>query len=105
MAVMLLLLAALAYQVALVVWQLIPAPEQTATQQQSQVTRVNNNKNASANFRQQANAISRAFLFGKPDVKTAVVQAVEQAPKPSLITSCAGSIFQPRSACHRRSSK
>ena len=84
MVVLLLLLAALAYQVALVVWQLIPAPEQAATQQQSQVVRANNNKNASANFRQQANAISRAFLFGKPDVKTAVVQVVEEAPETQL---------------------
>jgi type II secretion system protein C len=84
MVVLLLLLAALAYQVALVVWQLIPAPEQAATQQQSQVARASNNKNASADFRQQANAISRAFLFGKAEVKTAVVQAVEEAPVTQL---------------------
>jgi len=93
MVVLLLLLAALAYQVALVVWQLIPAPEQSATQQQSQVVRVNNNKNASADFRQQANAISRAFLFGKAEVKTAAVQAVELAPETQLNYKLRGIYF------------
>jgi len=91
--VLLLLLIALAHQLALVVWHFIPAPEQTVSQQSVQVTRANNNNNASANFRQQANAISRAFLFGKPEVEKAVVQQVEAAPETQLNYKLRGIYF------------
>ena len=66
LAVLLLVLAALAHQVSLVIWQFIPTPEQGATQQRAQVVRNGATAKAGVNFQQQANAISKAFLFGKP---------------------------------------
>ena len=93
--VLLLVLAALAHQVALVVWQLIPTPEQTVNQQPSQVVRSNNNQNAGANFRQQANAISRAFLFGKPEVNKALVEEVKEAPETELNYKLRGIYYSP----------
>ena len=91
--VLLAVLAALAYQVSLVVWQFIPSPEQAAGQQRTQVVRGAADK-AGANFQQQANAISRAFLFGKPAVE-AVIVTVEEAPETQLGYKLRGVYFSP----------
>ena len=72
--VMLLVLAALAHQVSLVVWQFVPAPGPVAAMQRVEVALANTAGNSGASFQQQANAISREFLFGKPEViKTVAV--------------------------------
>jgi type II secretion system protein C len=92
--VLLLVLAALAHQVSLVVWQFIPAPEQTATQQRPQAVRSGTTAKAGASFQQQANAISKAFLFGKAEVK-AVVVVVEEAPETQLGYKLRGVYFSP----------
>ncbi len=92
--VLLLVLAALAHQVALVVWQFIPASEQAATQQRTQVVRSGTTAKPGANFQQQANAIGKAFLFGKAEVETAVVE-VEVAPETQLGYKLRGIYFSP----------
>ena len=81
--VLLLVLAALAYQVSLVVWQFIPAPMHNANQHPTQVVAGVATSKAGANFQQQANAIGRAFLFGKAAVEVALVKA-EEAPETQL---------------------
>jgi type II secretion system protein C len=91
---LLLLLAALAYQVSLVVWQLIPTPDQVASQQHTQMVRSGVTDKARPSFQQQANAISRAFLFGNPVVQAVVVE-VEEAPETQLGYKLRGVYFSP----------
>ena len=91
---LLLVLAALAYQVSLTVWQVIPAPKQVASQQRAQVVRSGATDQSRTNFQQQANAISRAFLFGNPVVETVVVE-VEVAPQTQLGYKLRGIYFSP----------
>jgi type II secretion system protein C len=92
--VLLLVLAALANQVSLVVWQFIPAPDPIANQQREQVVRSAVPGKVGANFQQQANAISRAFLFGKPVVEAVEVK-VEEAPETQLGYKLRGIYFSP----------
>lgn len=73
----LLLLATLAHQVSLAVWHLVPMPQQPVAAQQDQVARNTSADSTGSDFRQQAAAISRAFLFGKAEKKADVVQQEE----------------------------
>ena len=91
--VLLLLLAALAHQVSLVVWQLVPFPAATMGQQSMPLVRSSDAVDAGANFRQQANAISRAFLFGKAEVEKKTVAVVEEAPETQLNYKLRGIYF------------
>ena len=93
--VLLLVLAALAQQVALVVWQFIPAPASVAAMQQVLVTPGNSDSNTGTNFQQQASAISQAFLFGKPEVVQAVAVVVEEAPETQLNYKLRGLYYSP----------
>ena len=92
--VLLLVLAALAHQVSLVIWQLVPVPEQATTQQRAQVVRSGTTDSAGANFQQQANSISKAFLFGKAEVKAAEI-VVEEAPETQLGYKLRGLYYSP----------
>jgi len=92
--VLLLVLAALAHQVSLVIWQFIPTPEQAATQQRAQVVRSGATAKPGASFQQQANAIGRAFLFGKAEVEVVEV-VVEEAPETQLGYKLRGVYFSP----------
>jgi type II secretion system protein C len=92
--VLLLVLAALAFQVSMVIWQLMPTPEQAANQQHAQVVRSGATEKAGANFQQQAKAISRAFLFGKAEVEAVVVE-VDKAPETQLGYKLRGIYFSP----------
>jgi type II secretion system protein C len=92
--VLLLVLAALAHQVSLVIWQFIPTPEQAATQQRAQVVRSGTTAKPGASFQQQANAIGRAFLFGKAEVEVVEV-VVEEAPETQLGYKLRGVYFSP----------
>jgi type II secretion system protein C len=94
LAVLLLVLAALAYQVSLVVWQLVPSPQMAMDQQTMPAVRNSATADTGANFQQQANAISRAFLFGKAEVKQQVV-AVEEAPQTQLNYKLRGVYYSP----------
>ena len=95
LAALLLLLAALAQQVSLIVWQLVPAPEVHAGQRPSTVVRSASPAQASANFQQQASTIARAFLFGRPQAKQEVVEVVEEAPLTALNYKLRGVYFSP----------
>jgi len=75
--VTLLLLAALAHQVALAVWHLVPVPQQPNAIQQTRIERSSATTSDGSDFRQQAAAIGRAFLFGKVEQKAAVVEVEE----------------------------
>lgn len=76
--VTLLLLAALAYQISLVIWQWVPAPELTMTQRDRAVSSVAS-VDSGAQFQQQAAAIDRAFLFGKAAARAVAVNIEEVA--------------------------
>ena len=94
LAVLLLVLAALAHQVSLVVWQLVPSPQVAMDQQTMPQVRGTGAADTGSNFQQQANAISRAFLFGKVEVvqKAAVV---EETPETRLNYKLRGVYFSP----------
>ena len=77
-------LAALAYQISLVIWHHFPQPGQSASVQAASTVRNAATGKAADNFLQQASAISQVYLFGKPEVKAAVVQKVEEAPETQL---------------------
>ena len=92
-AVVLLLLAALAQQVSLVVWQLVPMPEAQANQRSPAVVRNQATTESSANFQQQARQIGQAFLFGRPQARKATVEKVEEAPQTALNYKLRGIYF------------
>ena len=94
-AVLLVLLAVLAHQVSLVIWQLVPAPpipSSLAPITQSPATGV---QAGGTNYQQQASAISQTFLFGKAEVKQTRVQVVEEAPETQLNYKLRGIYFSP----------
>ena len=94
--VLLLILAALAYQLSLVVWRFVPVPEQ-ALPQAPGVPAVSGGGEVgrpSANFQQQASAIGRAFLFGKIEV-AAPAPVIEEAPVTQLNYKLRGIYFSP----------
>ena len=94
---LLLVLAALAHQVSLIVWQLIPAEEQpgvmpvaSAVQNSAQAS-----GNSGANYQQQAAAIGKAYLFGRAEVKAAPQPVVEDAPETQLNYKLRGTYYSP----------
>lgn len=82
--VLLVLLAALAQQVALVFWQLYPLPDSVQPASSGPVVRPSNTVQAGVDPVQQASVINRAFLFGKPNVEKVVEVQVEEAPETRL---------------------
>ena len=85
--VLMLVLAALAHQVSLVIWQLVPEPEVNFSDTPISNVQGQAAATVAASFQQQAGEISRAFLFGKPEVKKAVQPVVTEAPKTELKSS------------------
>ncbi len=94
LAVTLLLLAALAHQVSLVIWQLVPMPPQAVSAQSNQIVRSTGGRDDSANLQQQAAAIGRAYLFGKAEQKVVEVQ-VEEVAETKLNYKLRGIYFSP----------
>ena len=94
-AVLLVLLAALAHQVSVVVWQLIPSPQVAMNQQTLPQVGSSDAVDTGANFQQQASAIGRAFLFGKVEIKQKASAVVEQAPETQLNYKLRGVYFSP----------
>jgi len=93
--VLLLVLAALAQQVALVVWQLVPTEEQAgllpvAGRQQDSASA---SAAAGVNYQQQASAIAHAYLFGRAEVQAAVVVEPEEAPETQLNYKLRGTYY------------
>jgi len=91
---LLLILVALAHQVSLVLWRFVPVPEQASSLPSTVVTRVAATRDTSADFRKQASAISRAFLFGRAVADKKVEVAVE-APRTQLNYKLRGIYFSP----------
>ncbi len=89
-----LMAAALAHQVALGIWRFIPAPQQDTSEAPAPVARNATADKAGADFQQQANAIGKAFLFGKVEAETAEVE-VEEAPETQLGYKLRGIYFSP----------
>lgn len=92
--VTLLLLAALAHQVSLVIWQLVPMQSHTVSVQSNQIERSTGGGNDGADFQQQATAIGRAFLFGKAEDKVIEIP-VEEVAETSLNYKLRGIYFSP----------
>ena len=84
LAVLLVLLAALAQQLALAFWQLYPLPESARVTPSGPILRADDTARVGADFQQQASAIGRAFLFGQPEVAQVVEVQVEEAPETQL---------------------
>ena len=94
---LLLVLAALAHQVSLIVWQLIPAEEQPGVLPVAGVVQnsAQASGNSSANYQQQATAIGRAYLFGRAEVEATSQPVVEDAPETQLNYKLRGTYFSP----------
>ncbi len=80
--VLLTILAALAYQVSLLVWHYYPAETASIEESTEMLDRPNSAQSA-VNYQQQASSIGQAFLFGKPTVDKVEV-IVEKAPETKL---------------------
>ena len=93
--VLLLVLAALAQQLSLIVWQLLPVPDVSANQEPVEVVQNAAPVDSGTNFQQQANVISKAFLFGKAQVEQKPAVVVEEAPQTELNYKLRGIYFSP----------
>jgi len=92
---MLLVLAALAHQVSVLVWHLVPEPQIDASPLPAPVVPVASAENSGADYQQQARAIGQAFLFGKAAVEQKPVEVVEEAPQTKLNYKLRGVYFSP----------
>ena len=97
LAVLLLVLAALAQQVSLIIWQLVPTQEQASTMPAAGDGRgaVNSGAGKGVNFEQQAAVIGRAYLFGKDEVQAAKPVDAEEAPETQLNYKLRGTYYSP----------
>jgi general secretion pathway protein C len=93
--VLLLVLAALAHQVSLLVWQLVPTPPLTNQLAAAPMGGAGEAQSGAANYQQQASAISQALLFGKAEVAQMPVQVAETAPETQLNYKLRGIYFSP----------
>jgi len=97
LAVMLLVLLLLAYQLAITFWRFIPEPDlfnqsNIINQSQGGVVKQNQQSNLA-----KAEAIGRTYLFGKAEVVSAPVQVVEEAPETKLNYKLRGIYFSEES--------
>ncbi len=91
--VLLLLLAALAQQVALAFWKIYPLPESVQAVTSGPVQRPDSPIQTGVNHQQQASAIGTAFLFGKPEVEQVAEVEVEEAPETRLNYKLRGTYY------------
>jgi len=82
--VTLVLLALIAYQLSISIWQFYAAPNSAASDYRSQVTVASISANPEQSFLEQAQIISRAYLFGKPTVASVSEVQVSEAPETRL---------------------
>ena len=97
LAVLLLVLAALAQQVSLIVWQLVPTQEQIGAMPVTDDARspVTGGAAKGVNFQQQATAIGNAYLFGKDEAQAVETVDVEEAPETQLNYKLRGTYYSP----------
>ena len=82
--VTLVLLAMLAYQLSISIWQFYEAPNSAASDYRSQVIVANISARPEQSFLEKAQIISRAYLFGKPAAAPVSKVQVTEAPKTRL---------------------
>ena len=80
----LVLLAMLAYQLSIVFWQFYPAPVSDSSAYRGQIMTNAGSAAPRHSYLEYAQAISRAYLFGKPEVATVTATAVIEAPETRL---------------------
>ena len=93
--VLLVLLAVLAQQAALIIWQVVPAPPLANAFTPAPQASTSQAQGSSADYQQQASAISQAYLFGKPEARQVQVAVVEEAPETQLNYKLRGIYFSP----------
>lgn len=96
--VWLVLLAMLAYQLAIVFWQFYPEPVVQNTVQIEPLGRSGVDGAGQQTSLDKANAIARSYLFGKAEQEQVVVQNVEQAPETKLNYKLRGIYFSDEAA-------
>lgn len=97
LAVLLLVLAALAHQVSLVVWHLVPAEPQDSVLPVAGIAQdsARVGANPAVNYQQQASAIGRAYLFGRAEAQAAAPVAAQEAPETQLNYKLRGTYYSP----------
>ena len=95
--VLLLVLAALAHQVSLVVWQLVPVEQQPGLMPAPGIPQASTatGNESGESYQQQAAAIGRAYLFGRAEVKAAPQPEAEDAPETQLNYKLRGTYYSP----------
>ncbi|MCP4492942.1 MAG: hypothetical protein GY820_37425 [Gammaproteobacteria bacterium] len=89
----LLLLLMLAYQLSVLFWQVYPEPTVTNNVVSNLLVQSAEQTSQQPGYLEKAELIGRTFLFGKPAVKKAVVETVEQAPETKLNYKLRGVYF------------
>lgn len=89
----LVVLVFLAYQSSILFWQLYPEPKLTQNQVSTSVIRMEQTGMQRPGRLEQAEKISRAYLFGQPAVKEVVAEVVEEAPETKLNYKLRGIYF------------
>ena len=96
--VALVMLAVLAQQIALAFWHIYPLPETMEPVQFNPVQQAASDNGPSVNFQQQAAAIGRAYLFGKPEAAPVAAVQVEEAPETRLAYKLRGIYYSLQSS-------
>jgi len=82
--VTLVMLVILAYQLSIAFWQLYESPNSTANDYRSQVITSSNSTQSEQSYLEKAQIISRAYLFGKPELVSVTPVKVAEAPETRL---------------------
>ena len=82
--VTLVVLAMLAYQLSIAFWQFYAAPNSAASDYRSHVITSASSTRPEQSYLEKAQIISRAYLFGKPEVVSVAVVEVAEAPETKL---------------------
>lgn len=80
----LVLLAMLAFQLSLVFWQFYPVPSTDTSEYRSQIMAGAGSSAPQQSYLEKAQAISRAYLFGKPEVEAVTTTEIAEAPETRL---------------------
>jgi general secretion pathway protein C len=80
----LVLLAMLAYQLSIVFWQFYPAPMSDSSEYRSQIMASAGSSAPQQSYLEKAQAISRAYLFGRPEVEAVSAAEIAEAPETRL---------------------
>ena len=82
--VTLVMLAMLAYQLSIAFWQFYAAPNSAANDYRSQIITSGNSTRPEQSYLEKAQIISRAYLFGKPEVVSVAAVKIAEAPETRL---------------------